>query len=51
MRGELAIRDGRADLISVGRPFISKPDLVDRFSFSQCHYSGVKTELKSIGLF
>ena len=29
---ELAIRDGRADLISFGRPFISNPDLVERFA-------------------
>ncbi len=28
---ELAIRDGRADMISFGRPFISNPDLVERF--------------------
>jgi N-ethylmaleimide reductase len=28
---ELAIRDNRADLISFGRPFISNPDLVERF--------------------
>jgi N-ethylmaleimide reductase len=29
---ELAIRDGRADFISFGRPFISNPDLVERFA-------------------
>jgi N-ethylmaleimide reductase len=29
---ELAIRDGRADLVSFGRPFISNPDLVERFA-------------------
>jgi N-ethylmaleimide reductase len=28
---ELAIRDGRADMISFGRPFISNPDLIERF--------------------
>jgi N-ethylmaleimide reductase len=28
---ELAIRDERADMISFGRPFISNPDLVERF--------------------
>lgn len=28
---ELAIRDGRADMVSFGRPFISNPDLVTRF--------------------
>jgi N-ethylmaleimide reductase len=29
---ELAIRDERAELISFGRPFISNPDLVERFA-------------------
>ena len=29
---ETAIRQGRADLISFGRPFISNPDLVERFA-------------------
>ena len=28
---EAAIRDGHADLISFGRPFLSNPDLVERF--------------------
>ena len=29
---EKAIAEGHADLISFGRPFISNPDLVERFS-------------------
>ena len=29
--GELAITNGSADMIAYGRPFISNPDLVDRF--------------------
>lgn len=29
---EVAIRDGHADLIAFGRPFISNPDLVERFA-------------------
>ncbi len=29
---EAAIKDGNADLISFGRPFISNPDLVERFA-------------------
>jgi N-ethylmaleimide reductase len=29
---EAAIRDNYADLIAFGRPFISNPDLVERFS-------------------
>ena len=29
---EAAIRDGHADLIAFGRPFISNPDLVERFA-------------------
>lgn len=29
---EVAIREGDADLIAFGRPFISNPDLVDRFA-------------------
>ena len=28
---EAAIRSGGADLIAIGRPFISNPDLVERF--------------------
>jgi len=28
---ETAIKDGNADLIAFGRPFISNPDLVERF--------------------
>ncbi|NJO94258.1 MAG: hypothetical protein HC820_07775, partial [Hydrococcus sp. RM1_1_31] len=31
---EEAIRDGHTDLIAFGRPFISNPDLVDRFANS-----------------
>lgn len=31
---EAAIRDGHTDLIAFGRPFISNPDLVDRFANS-----------------
>ena len=29
--GDNAIRDGHADLIAFGRPYISNPDLVERF--------------------
>ncbi len=29
--GNEALRDGRADLVSFGRPFIANPDLVERF--------------------
>jgi 2,4-dienoyl-CoA reductase-like NADH-dependent reductase (Old Yellow Enzyme family) len=29
---EAAIRDGQADLIAFGRPYISNPDLVERFA-------------------
>ncbi len=29
---ETAIQQGHADLISFGRPFISNPDLVERFA-------------------
>jgi N-ethylmaleimide reductase len=31
-KAENAIRDGHADLIAFGRPFISNPDLVERFA-------------------
>ena len=30
-KAEAAIRSGHADMISFGRPFISSPDLVERF--------------------
>jgi N-ethylmaleimide reductase len=30
---EAAIQHGHADLVSFGRPFISNPDLVERFKF------------------
>jgi 2,4-dienoyl-CoA reductase-like NADH-dependent reductase (Old Yellow Enzyme family) len=29
--GQAALDEGRADLIAIGRPFISNPDLVERF--------------------
>jgi N-ethylmaleimide reductase len=29
---ESAIAEGKADLIAIGRPFISNPDLVERFA-------------------
>ena len=31
-QAERAVADGRADLIAFGRPFISNPDLVERFA-------------------
>ncbi|MBX3176751.1 MAG: alkene reductase [Candidatus Hydrogenedentes bacterium] len=31
-QGEAAIRDGHADLVAYGRPYITNPDLVDRFA-------------------
>lgn len=33
-QGEAAIREGHADLIAYGRPYITNPDLVDRFANS-----------------
>jgi N-ethylmaleimide reductase len=30
--GESAVREGRADLVAFGRPYITNPDLVDRFA-------------------
>jgi N-ethylmaleimide reductase len=29
--GQAALDEGRADLIAIGRPYISNPDLVERF--------------------
>jgi len=31
-QGEAAIRDGHADLVAYGRPYITNPDLVERFA-------------------
>ena len=49
--GQVAIADGRADLIAYGAPFIANPDLVDRFAgnfplnevdYSTCYSGGEK---------